>query len=51
MLNAREMNYRIQSVEDTGVPVTNYGVALAYMNGILKRSLEVLPDISKLLEG
>lgn len=51
MLNAREMNYRIQSVEDTGVPVTNYGVALAYMNGILKRSLEVLPEVSKLLES
>lgn len=51
MLNSREMNYRIKSVEDTGVSVTNYGIAIAYMNGILARSLEVLPEVHKLIEG
>lgn len=45
MLNAREMQSRMQTVEDAGVPVTNYGIAIAYMNGILKRSLEILPGL------
>lgn len=45
MLNAREMNSRMMTVEESGVPVTNYGIAIAYMNGILKRSLEILPGL------
>lgn len=40
-LNEREMKYRMKCAEDAGVPMTNYGTAIAYMNGILKRSLEV----------
>jgi len=51
MLTEREMIRRMRTAGDCGVPFTNYGVALAYMNGILKRSLEVFPDISGLLEG
>lgn len=43
MVNEREMRYRIQTAVDAGVPITNYGTAIAYMNGILERSLEVLP--------
>ncbi|HCJ40619.1 MAG TPA: [FeFe] hydrogenase H-cluster maturation GTPase HydF, partial [Ruminococcus sp.] len=43
--NAREMHSRMQNVENAGVPVTNYGIAIAYMNGILKRSLEILPGL------
>ena len=39
MLNAREMRYRIACTRDAGVPITNYGMAIAYMNGILERSL------------
>ncbi|MBO4681640.1 MAG: [FeFe] hydrogenase H-cluster maturation GTPase HydF [Clostridiales bacterium] len=46
MLNDREMRYRTKCAEDAGIPMTNYGTAIAYMKGILKRSLEVLPDIS-----
>lgn len=46
MLNEREMKYRIKCAGDAGVPITNYGTAIAYMNGILKRSLEIFPDIS-----
>lgn len=38
-LNAREMRYRIACAGDAGVPITNYGMAIAYMNGILERSL------------
>ncbi|MBO4867986.1 MAG: [FeFe] hydrogenase H-cluster maturation GTPase HydF [Ruminococcus sp.] len=45
MLNAREMSSRMMTVEEAGVPVTNYGIAIAYMNGILKRSLEIIPEI------
>lgn len=40
MLNEREMQYRIRQAGDCGVPVTNYGTAIAHMNGILGRSLE-----------
>lgn len=50
MLNAKEMTYRMHSAEDMGVPFTNYGVALAYMQGILKRTLAVFPDILKIIE-
>lgn len=41
MLNEREMKYRLKCAEDAGVPMTNYGTAIAHMKGILKRSLEV----------
>lgn len=40
-LNEREMKYRMKCAGDAGVPMTNYGTAIAYMNGILKRSLEI----------
>ncbi len=42
MINEREIRYRMQCCEDQGVPVTNYGIALAHMNGILKRSIEII---------
>lgn len=40
-LNEREMKYRLKCAKDAGVPVTNYGLAIAYMHGILDRSLEI----------
>lgn len=43
-LNAREMRYRIACALDAGVPITNYGMAIAYMNGILERSLRGIMD-------
>lgn len=46
MLNEREVAYRRKTAEDQKVPFTNYGIALAYMNGILKRSLEIFPDLA-----
>ncbi len=49
MLNEREMKYRLQCAEDQGVPVTNYGILMAYINGILKRSLEPFPQIAMAL--
>ena len=50
MLNEREMQYRLKCAQDEGVPITNYGTAIAYMNGILKRSLAVFPEIAGLLD-
>ncbi|NLT10431.1 MAG: [FeFe] hydrogenase H-cluster maturation GTPase HydF [Ruminococcus sp.] len=47
MLNEREMTYRRKSAEDQNVPFTNYGIALAMMNGILKRSLGIFPDLAE----
>lgn len=49
MLNAREMKYRVQCAVDQGIAITNYGVLVAYLRGILKRSLEPFPDIVQLL--
>ncbi len=49
MLNEREMRYRRQFAGDSGVPFTNYGTAIAYMNGILKRTLSVFPNLQKTL--
>ena len=41
MLNEREMKYRLKCAEDAQIPMTNYGTAIAYMKGILPRSLEI----------
>ena len=49
MLNEREMKYRLKCAEDQGVPMTNYGITIAYMKGILKRSVEVFPEIFEML--
>ena len=49
MLNEIEMKNRIMLAEESSVPVVNYGVAIAHMNGILKRSIELFPDIFGLI--
>ena len=49
MLNEREMQYRRRFAEESGVPFTNYGTAIAYMQGILKRTLGVFPDLAELV--
>ncbi len=41
-LNEREMKYRLKCAGDAQVPMTNYGTAIAYMKGILERSIQVL---------
>jgi [FeFe] hydrogenase H-cluster maturation GTPase HydF len=45
MLNEREMVYRKKCAEDQHVPFTNYGILIAYMQGILKRSVAMFPNI------
>ena len=49
MLNEKEMQYRIRHSKDSNVPITNYGISIAMMHGILKRSIEVFTDISEIL--
>ena len=49
MLNEKEVRYRRKFAEDSSVPFTNYGIAIAYMQGILKRTLSVFPDLEKLI--
>lgn len=49
MLNEREMKYRIACCQDQGVPITNYGILIAQVTGILKRSLGPFPKMQKLI--
>lgn len=51
MLNEREMKYRQKCAADQNVPFTNYGIAIAYMQGILKRSIELFPHLLAQLEN
>ena len=49
MLNEKEMSYRLNKASESGIPIVNYGVAIAMMHGILERSLEPFPQILELL--
>ena len=46
MLNAAEMQHRMQFAIENGIPFTNYGTLIAHMNGILVRSLSLFPDLA-----
>ena len=45
MLNEREMQSRIKMCAEQNIPITNYGTAIAYMKGILERSIEIFPEL------
>ena len=47
MLNEREVRYRMKCAEDQSVPMTNYGITIAYMQGILARSLSIFPALEQ----
>ena len=49
MLNEKEMKSRLAYAKQKDIPITNYGITIAYINGILKRSVEIFPDISDLI--
>lgn len=49
MLNEREVAYRQKCAADAGIPFTNYGIAIAYMTGILKRSIEIFQKLYTLI--
>ncbi len=44
VLNDREMQTRQALAASMGVPMTNYGIAISYMRGILWRSIRCLPE-------
>ncbi|MGI6450724.1 MAG: [FeFe] hydrogenase H-cluster maturation GTPase HydF [Desulfitobacteriia bacterium] len=45
MLNEREMKYRQKCAEDQQVPITNYGILISSMQGILERSIAMFPHM------
>lgn len=49
MLSEREMRYRLACCQDQGIPVTNYGILIAYLNGILRRTVAPFPSVAALL--
>lgn len=49
MINAREMHYRLEQSKDQNVPITNYGMIIAKMHGILDRSIKPFKDMEKYL--
>lgn len=50
MLTEKEMKYRSRVAADSSTPITNYGIAIAALHGILKRSLSPFPEIQKELD-
>ena len=50
MLNEREMKSRVARAAAAGVPITNYGVAIAQMHGVLRRALSPFPGLAAQLE-
>ena len=49
MLTEREMKSRIRRAASSGVPITNYGIAIAQIHGILRRSLSPFPELAEKL--
>ena len=44
MLNEKEMKSRIEQASAQNIPIINYGIFIAYINGILARALEIFPE-------
>jgi [FeFe] hydrogenase H-cluster maturation GTPase HydF len=51
MINRREMLNRLRKAQEAGVPVTNYGVAISFLQGVIKRSLAPFPSALLALEN
>ena len=49
MITERDVMSRMEKAKEENIPFTNYGITIAYMNGILKRSIEVFPELNKLI--
>ena len=49
MLNEKEVKHRALKTTSQGVPITNYGTMIAYVHGILKRSLGIFPELAETL--
>lgn len=50
MLNQRQMQSRLVRAVEQGVPMTNYGVLISYLHGILPRCIAPLPELAGVLE-
>ena len=50
MLNEREIQSRMERASRQGVAITNYGIFIAYVHGILARSLSIFPDLQRLIQ-
>lgn len=50
MLNEQEMKHRMKQAKEQGIPITNYGIAIAQVHGILKRSLSPFKQMQKILK-
>ena len=50
MLTNKEVKYRMGVAKEKNIPITNYGILIAYLNGILKRSLQLFPELEKLIK-
>lgn len=44
-LKDKEVVHRYKLVKSQHIPISNYGITIAYLNGILKKSVEIFPDI------
>ena len=51
MLNEREVSSRAKNTVDQNVPITNYGTMIAFVHGILRRSLGIFPELAALCQG
>lgn len=49
MITEKEVMCRMEKAQVQNIPFTNYGILIAYMNGILKKSIEVFPEIYKMI--
>ncbi len=49
MLKDNEVINRYKQAKEQGIPISNYGITIAYIHGILKRSIEIFPDLYKLI--
>jgi predicted GTPase len=50
MINQKEMLYRLRRAKEAQLPITNYGVLIAHLQGILPRTLEIFPEVRGLEE-
>lgn len=50
MLNPKEMYYRILTAKRENVPITNYGITIAYLQGLFPKVLEVFPEMQAKLQ-
>ncbi|PKN51932.1 MAG: [FeFe] hydrogenase H-cluster maturation GTPase HydF [Deltaproteobacteria bacterium HGW-Deltaproteobacteria-13] len=51
MMNRREMLNRVRKAQEAGVPIVNYGVAISFLQGVIKRSLAPFPSALEAFEN